>query len=63
MIIYHGWENQFDGWRHFKIVMASPADPIEWVGDYGHLRPDVAMSPGPNDRGTPVEIRRAQENR
>ena len=61
VIIYHAWENyQFPGWRHFKGVMASPLNPIELVGGYGHIRPDVvSLSAGPNDRGTRVEVRRA----
>ncbi len=61
VVIYHAWENyQFPGWRHFKSVMASPLNPIELVGGYGHIRPDVvSLSAGPNDRGTRVEVRRA----
>jgi DMSO reductase family type II enzyme molybdopterin subunit len=60
VIIYHAWENyQFDGWRHFKSIMPAPPNPIEFVGGYGHLRPDtVTLSPGPSDRGTRVEARR-----
>jgi DMSO reductase family type II enzyme molybdopterin subunit len=59
VIIYHAWENyQFPGWHHFKGVMASPLNPIELVGNYGHIRPDVvSLSAGPNDRGTRVEVR------
>jgi len=60
-IIYHAWENyQFAGWGHFKSVMAAPLNPIELVGDYGHIRPDplIAM-PGQSDRDTRVEIRKA----
>ncbi len=59
-IIYHAWENyQFAGWDHFKSVMAAPLNPIELVGDYGHIRPDplIAM-PGQSDRDTRVEIRK-----
>ncbi|MBI4492290.1 MAG: nitrate reductase, partial [Chloroflexi bacterium] len=61
VMIYHAWENfQFQGWRHFKRVMPSPLNPIELVGDYGHIRPDVlSLTPGPNDRGTRVEVRKA----
>ncbi|MFQ6030753.1 MAG: molybdopterin dinucleotide binding domain-containing protein, partial [Dehalococcoidia bacterium] len=62
VIIYHAWENyQFDGWRHFKSVMASPMNPIELAGDYFQIRP-VTMSnyPGFSDRGTRVEVRRVQ---
>jgi len=59
-IIYHAWENyQFAGWGHFKSVMAAPLNPIELVGDYGHIRPDplIAM-PGQSDRDTRVEIKK-----
>ncbi|MBI4529362.1 MAG: molybdopterin-dependent oxidoreductase [Deltaproteobacteria bacterium] len=65
VIIYHGWENyQFDQWHHFKSVMASPMNPIELVGGYGHIRPDpVICSPGMSDRDTRVEIRKANEPR
>jgi DMSO reductase family type II enzyme molybdopterin subunit len=61
VIIYHAWENyQFDGWHHFKTVMPAPLNPIEMVGGYGHVRPDVvSLSPGPSDRGTRVEMRKA----
>jgi DMSO reductase family type II enzyme molybdopterin subunit len=61
VIIYHAWENyQFDGWRHFKSVMASPMNPIELVGGYGHLRPGPALgAPGISDRDTRVEVRKA----
>lgn len=62
VIIYHAWENyQFEGWRHFKSVMASPMNPIELAGDYFQIRP-ITMSnyPGFSDRGTRVEVRRAE---
>jgi nitrate reductase alpha subunit len=61
VIMYHSWENyQFDGWRHFKSVMASPMNPIELAGDYFQIRP-ITMSnyPGFSDRGTRVEVRKA----
>ncbi len=60
VIIYHAWENyQFQGWRHFKNVMASPLNPVELAGGYFHIRP-ITMSnyPGFSDRGTRVEVRR-----
>ncbi|MDP6558769.1 MAG: molybdopterin dinucleotide binding domain-containing protein [Candidatus Binatia bacterium] len=62
VIIYHGWENyQFDGWRHFKSVMASPMNPIELVGGYGHLRRDpIVGAPGISDRDSRVEVHRLQ---
>ena len=61
VIIYHAWENyQFEGWRHFKSVMASPINPIELVGGYAHIRPDpIICSPGLSDRDTRVEVRKA----
>lgn len=61
LIVYHAWDNfQFEGWRHFKSVMASPLNPIELVGDYPHIRPDaIACSPGMNDRGTRLEVVKA----
>ena len=61
VIIYHAWENyQFDGWRHFKSVMPAPLNPIGLVGGYGHIRPDpVTCSPGPTDRGSRVEMKKA----
>ncbi|MEK7228482.1 MAG: molybdopterin-dependent oxidoreductase, partial [Candidatus Binatota bacterium] len=44
VIIYHAWENyQFEGWRHFKSVMASPMNPVELAGDYFQIRP-ITMS-------------------
>jgi len=60
VIIYHAWENyQFEGWRHFKSVMASPLNPIELVGGYAHIRPDpIICSPGLSDRDTRVEVRK-----
>ncbi|MEK7334038.1 MAG: molybdopterin-dependent oxidoreductase [Candidatus Binatota bacterium] len=61
VIIYHAWENyQFEEWRHFKSVMASPMNPVELAGDYFQIRP-ITMSnyPGFSDRGTRVEVRRA----
>ncbi|HXG52754.1 MAG TPA: molybdopterin-dependent oxidoreductase [candidate division Zixibacteria bacterium] len=65
MVIYHGWENyQFEGWRHFKSVMASPMNPIELAGGYGHIRPDpFACSPGISDRDTRVDMKRAEGRR
>ncbi|MFQ5872636.1 MAG: molybdopterin dinucleotide binding domain-containing protein, partial [Dehalococcoidia bacterium] len=61
VIIYHAWENyQFEGFRHFKSVMPNPLNPVELVGDYGHLRSDVVcFSPSPSDRGSRVEMRQA----
>lgn len=64
VIIYHAWENyQFEGWGHFKSVMATPLNPIELVGDYGHIRPDpLICMPGQSDRDTRVEVRKAMES-
>jgi anaerobic selenocysteine-containing dehydrogenase len=59
-VMYHAWENfQFEGWRHFKSVMASPLNPVELAGDYGHIRPiTMANCPGFSDRGTRIEVRK-----
>jgi nitrate reductase alpha subunit len=64
VIVHHAWENyQFAGWRHFKSVMASPINPIELVGGYGHIRADpMVCSPGLSDRDTRVEMRKAEEH-
>jgi nitrate reductase alpha subunit len=61
VIVYHAWENhQFQGWRHFKSVMASPLNPVELVGGYGHIQPDpIAFAPGVSDRDTRVEVVKA----
>ena len=61
-IIYHAWENyQFEGGGHFKSVMAAPLNPIELVGDYGHIRPDALIAmPGQSDRDTRVEVRKLE---
>ena len=62
VIIYHSWENyQFEGWRHFKSVMASPMNPIELAGDYFQIRPITKSNyPGFSDRGTRVEVKRVE---
>ncbi|MBI1997881.1 MAG: molybdopterin-dependent oxidoreductase, partial [Deltaproteobacteria bacterium] len=58
-IIYHSWDNfQFSGWRHFKNVMPSPVNPLEFAGGYFQLRPlALTLAPGMSDRDTRVEIR------
>ena len=59
-IIYHAWDNfQFPGWQHFKNVMASPVNPLEFAGGYFQLRPlALTLAPGMSDRDTRVEVRR-----
>jgi nitrate reductase alpha subunit len=63
-VIYHAWENyQFESWGHFKSVMATPLNPIELVGDYGHIRPDALICmPGQSDRDTRVEVRKVESH-
>lgn len=58
VIVYHHWENfQFDGWRHFKTVMASPLNPVELAGGYFHIQANpLACYPGHSDRETRVEV-------
>jgi DMSO reductase family type II enzyme molybdopterin subunit len=58
VIVHHGWENyQFQDWRHFKSVMASPLNPIELAGGYYHLRPTIQnFYPGFSDRDSRVEV-------
>ena len=58
-IIYHAWDNfQFSGWQHFKNVMPSPVNPLEFAGGYFQLRPlALTLAPGMTDRDTRVEIR------
>ena len=58
----YAWENyQFQGWEHFKSVMPSPMNPIEFVNRYGQIRPAVVgFSQSSNDRGTQVEIRKSE---
>jgi DMSO reductase family type II enzyme molybdopterin subunit/DMSO reductase family type II enzyme chaperone len=64
VIVYHAWENyQFPGWKHFKGVMASPPNPVELAGGYGHIRPDVfGFTAGQNDRDTRVQVRAGGTN-
>ena len=39
--------------------MAAPLNPIELVGDYGHIRADPLIAiPGLSDRDTRVEIKK-----
>lgn len=59
-IIYHAWENyQFEGGMGYRNVLASPLNPIELVGDYGHVRPVPAiLQPGQSDRDTRIDFRK-----
>jgi len=60
VIVYHSWENyQFPGKHHFKIVQASPMNPVELAGGYFHLRSNTQQChPGFNDRDTRVDVRK-----
>ncbi len=62
-IMYHDWENfQFPGKAHFKSLMPSPLNPVELAGGHGHLKPRALQyhcTPGANDRGTRVEVKKA----
>ncbi|MBI2060953.1 MAG: molybdopterin-dependent oxidoreductase [Nitrospirae bacterium] len=59
-MIYHAWENyQFEGGMGYRNVLPSPINPIELVGDYGHIRPVPAiLQPGQSDRDTRIDYRR-----
>lgn len=58
VIMYHGWESyQFEGWKSYRNVLASPLNPIEMVGDYPFMKPVMAVKqPGQSDRDTRVEV-------
>jgi len=62
VMIYHSWENsQFPSKKHFKSVMASPLNPLELIGDYFHLRPNMFnCTPGQSDRDTRVEVQKVR---
>ena len=61
VIVYHAWENyQFAGGAGHRNVIASPINPVELAGDYGHVRPAPAiLQPGQNDRETRVQVVKA----
>jgi DMSO reductase family type II enzyme molybdopterin subunit len=63
VIVHHGWENhQFEDWRHFKSVMASPLNPIELAGGYYHIRPTIQnFYPGFSDRDSRVEVEKVEK--
>lgn len=62
VIMYHGWVNyQFSEFRHFKNVLASPLNPVEFAGGEFHLRPmATTLYPGHSDRETRLELRKAR---
>ncbi len=63
VIIYHAWENyQFRGGMGHRNVIATPMNPVELAGGYGHIQYTPAiLQPGHNDRETRVEVERAEE--
>lgn len=58
VIVYHAWEPfQFRGHRSHQVATATPINPIQLAGGYGHLQPMMIMNePGLNDRGTRLEV-------
>jgi DMSO reductase family type II enzyme molybdopterin subunit len=64
LIVYHAWEPfQFKSHRSQQSITPSPINPIQLAGGYFHLQPRLAVgTPGTNDRGTRVEIRRLQQS-
>ena len=62
VIVYHGWEPfQFRGGRSHQVLTPSPINPIQLAGGYFHLQPMMIVGePGLTDRGTRVEIERAE---
>jgi anaerobic selenocysteine-containing dehydrogenase len=64
VIIDHAWEPfQFRNRLSQQAITPSPINPIQLAGGYFHLQPRLAVStPGTNDRGTRVEVRRRQES-
>ncbi len=62
VIMYHAWENyQFENWRGYRDVLASPLNPIELAADEIYLRPVLAQKqPGQSDRDTRVEIKKVK---
>jgi hypothetical protein len=64
VIIDHAWEPfQFRNRLSQQSITPSPINPIQLAGGYFHLQPRLAVgTPGTNDRGTRVEVRRLQES-
>ncbi len=62
VIVYHAWEPfQFKGEKAYDSLTPSPLNPIQLAGGYFHLQPMVMMQQvGCSDRGTRVEVERAQ---
>lgn len=60
VIVYHAWEPyMFKDGISKHAVTPSPINPIELAGQYYHLRPMVlSHSPGENDRGVRVEVKK-----
>jgi anaerobic selenocysteine-containing dehydrogenase len=64
VIVDHAWEPyQFRKRLTQQSITPSPINPIQLAGGYFHLQPRLAVcTPGTNDRGTRVEVRRLQES-
>ena len=62
VIVYHAWENyQFAGGIGHRNVIATPMNPVELAGGYGHIQYTPAiLQPGHNDRETRVELTRVE---
>lgn len=62
VIVYHAWENyQFVGGIGHRNVIATPMNPVELAGGYGHIQYTPAiLQPGHNDRETRVELTRVE---
>jgi len=62
VIIYHAWEPfQFKDGRSDQVLTPSPLNPIQLAGGYFHLQGRIMIgTPGGTDRGTRVEVEKAQ---
>lgn len=58
---YHAWEPfQFKGHNTLDTVLASQLKPLQFVGNYGHLRyAPYYYQPNNVDRGTTIDVRKA----
>jgi DMSO reductase family type II enzyme molybdopterin subunit len=64
VVVYHAWEPfMFPGHDGYQKLTPSPLNPIQLTGGYFHLQPMILMqSPGCTDRGTRVDMARAEAN-
>jgi DMSO reductase family type II enzyme molybdopterin subunit len=60
VVMYHAWEDyQFEGGIGHRNVIATPINPLGFVGGYPYLDPMFGVrQPGMSDRDTRVEIRK-----